>query len=329
MSNKAKCSKYEANRIFTLNEPNAPRLNPALAVEIGLNESIVFLQIEFYISINGKEHDGDLWVYDSIYDWQTEFPFWSPSTINRAIKSLEEKSLIKLGNYNQKKYDKTRWFAINFEKAAELKSIKVNGYKKPEAPKEVEGHGTGSKQNGTGLKQNNTGSNQDGTTIPETSTETSTESLNYFPPQQSSDEFSAGTRKDVEVVVEGEVVDEQPTKVKNKVNGEKLSEHPVYIAIKQACQIVDGFAKKERCINLNTVAKKLIADGATVSEVQVAAIECTKAAWRCNPHIDPHYLQEMYGILKHGNGIGVIDHAERNKHQVSGFDRILNNLKQG
>jgi hypothetical protein len=41
-------------RVFVLNDPNAPRLSPALAIEIGLNESILFLQLEFWIAISDK-----------------------------------------------------------------------------------------------------------------------------------------------------------------------------------------------------------------------------------------------------------------------------------
>jgi len=150
-------SKFNENRIFVLNEPSAPRLNPALAVEIGLNESLLFLQLEFLIAISGKEIDGRRWVYESTTDLQVYFPFWGRMTINRAIKSLEQKGLIVIGNYNLAKYDRTRWFAINMEQAARLSSITVGGYV------------TRSDQNGTRSAQN-------GTTIPETSTERSTSS---------------------------------------------------------------------------------------------------------------------------------------------------------
>jgi len=147
-------TKYDSNRIFVLNEPNAPRLNPALAVEIGLNESLVFLQLEFWIATSGKEIDGRRWVYESVRDLQKCFPFWSTMTINRAIKSLVEKGLVVVANYNQAKYDRTRWFAINLEEAAKLESIAVRGYV-------------------TRSDQNDTRSGQNDTTIPETSTETS------------------------------------------------------------------------------------------------------------------------------------------------------------
>ncbi len=99
-------NKYQDNRLFTLNEPHAPRLNPALAAEIGLNESLIFLQLEYFIAISNNVRNGIKWTYQSLTDLKKMFSFLSQATINRAIKSLIEKKLIIVGNFNQKKYDK-------------------------------------------------------------------------------------------------------------------------------------------------------------------------------------------------------------------------------
>ena len=141
-------------RLFILNEPTAPRLNPALACEIGLNESLILLQLEFWISISDNARDGQQWTYQSTRDIQNKaFPFWSVMTINRTIKSLESKSLINTtAKYNTARYDKTRWFSMNYDGISKLKSISIRGYV-------------------TGSSQNDTGSNQNGTTIPENTTE--------------------------------------------------------------------------------------------------------------------------------------------------------------
>ena len=151
-------------RIFTLNEPNAPRINPALAKEIGLNESLILLQIEFWISISNNERDGKRWTYQSVRDMQEKsFSFWSISTINRAVNKLIDEGYIIEGNFNKKKYDKTRWFALNFETLNELESISING------------DDTGVFHNDTRSNQNDTHSNQNDTTIPEITTEITTE----------------------------------------------------------------------------------------------------------------------------------------------------------
>ena len=161
---------YETNRIFTLNEPNAPRLNPALAVEIGLNESIIFLQLEYWIAISDNVRDGRRWTYQSAPDMKEKaFPFWSVSTINRAINSLLERKLIIIeGNYNKYKYDRTRWYAINFEEARKLTSISIRD------------DDSRSTQNDSRSTQNEACAAQNGATIPETKTEITTK--NTTPP---------------------------------------------------------------------------------------------------------------------------------------------------
>ena len=157
--------RFEENRLFVLNDPSAPRLCPSLAAEIGLNESILFLQLEFWIAIMGKQKDGRLFVYKSVRDLTKSFPFWSSSTINRAIQSLINKDLIITANYNTAKYDRTRWFSINIETASALKSIAIKGSLLP-------GDDTHPNQNGTPSRQDATHSTQDETTIQENCFET-------------------------------------------------------------------------------------------------------------------------------------------------------------
>jgi hypothetical protein len=154
----AKGNKYEENRILALSDEYVPRLSPALAAEIGLNQSVLFLQIEFLIAISNNQRDGKRWTYQSITDLQKMFPFWSRETINRAVKSLQTMGLIEVQNFNRHKYDRTRWFAINEANVAKLKSIRLLGGNQYEP------------QSG----QFGTGSSLDETTIPNTTTNITT-----------------------------------------------------------------------------------------------------------------------------------------------------------
>lgn len=181
-------SRFEENRLFVLNDSHAPRLSPALAQEIGLNESILFLQLEFLIAVHGSLVTGRRWVRMSVRDLEREFPFWSYSTINRAVQSLESRGLITVENFNRRNYDKTRWFSIDLDAAAGLQSIAVKrpqgGSPAPAAEEpsretssvEHGGVETRSTQNETGSAQGETGSTQIETAIereliPETNTE--------------------------------------------------------------------------------------------------------------------------------------------------------------
>lgn len=90
---------------------------PSLAVKVGLNEAI-FLQKLYYWVMKHQEDDvnffdGRYWVYNSLDQWLLQFPFFSKSTLQRAIQSLVKQGLILKGNYNQHQHDRTVWYALN------------------------------------------------------------------------------------------------------------------------------------------------------------------------------------------------------------------------
>jgi hypothetical protein len=159
--------------IFTANDPTAPRVCPELACEIGLNESMILLQLEFWIRLSGKKQkDGRFWIYESLTDFREIFPFLSTATINRAIHSLEEKKLIHVDNFNALKFDRTRWFALNAQEIAKLESVRiVTGW--------AFACDSSISQNDTRTNQNDTSSAQNDTTIPDLSSDLSSE--NYTP----------------------------------------------------------------------------------------------------------------------------------------------------
>lgn len=90
---------------------------PSLAVTLGLNEAIVLQQVHFWLQYSRNKRDGRLWVYKTYVDWGHEFPFWSDKTIRRAIGSLETGgTLLSTDAYNKMPMDKTKWYAIDYEK---------------------------------------------------------------------------------------------------------------------------------------------------------------------------------------------------------------------
>lgn len=111
-------------RLLIANDPHPMRIERDLAKEIGLNESIVLLQLEYLISISNNERDGRLWTYQTLQDLhEIYFPWWSPTTISRIVKALEERELIVIGNYNKLGYDRTQWYALNDVGIARLSSV--------------------------------------------------------------------------------------------------------------------------------------------------------------------------------------------------------------
>ena len=103
---------------------------PQLAKSIGLNESIVLQQVHYWLHNKIQEpekykdsyKDGYLWVYNSIEEWNKQFPFWHKNTIIRTIKSLIDKGLLIKSdkNYNKSQYDRTSWYTIDYLKFEEL-----------------------------------------------------------------------------------------------------------------------------------------------------------------------------------------------------------------
>jgi hypothetical protein len=113
---------------------------PTLATAVGLNEAIILQQIHYWVGLYRKakdahhRHDGEWWVYNTIEEWQSNFPFWSQSTIVRTLDNLRkpytnqgEKDpcpsrgpLVTTGHYNRKGYDRTLWYRIDYKELDRL-----------------------------------------------------------------------------------------------------------------------------------------------------------------------------------------------------------------
>lgn len=113
--------------LWTENLPVQTTINPKLAAEIGLNESLVLLQIAFWINHSNNLRDNEWWTYQSLEDMKEKaFPYWSIATISRVINNLVSSNLLRKSDaYNKRKNDRTQWFSLNLEGLSNLKSIKV------------------------------------------------------------------------------------------------------------------------------------------------------------------------------------------------------------
>lgn len=107
---------------------------PKLACVIGLNEAIVLQQVHYWLetyrTAGSDSHfrDGSWWVYNTKVEWQENFPWWSDNTVWRALVKLRDLGLLKTTSaYNQKGYDRTLWYTIDYDALAKLeKSILPN-----------------------------------------------------------------------------------------------------------------------------------------------------------------------------------------------------------
>lgn len=83
-----------------------------LALEIGLNESIVLQQLFIGVQKSNTILGGNRWIKHTYDDWQKVFPFWSISTIKRALVSLQEKGYILVEQHGRQNYDRTNWYTV-------------------------------------------------------------------------------------------------------------------------------------------------------------------------------------------------------------------------
>lgn len=100
-------------------------INRLAANVLGLNEAIVVQQIHYWLNINKKAkiniYDDKVWTYNTYDVWQKEnFTFWSVRTLKSIFKKLEDKGILIKGNYNKKKYDRTLWITLDYNKLEEL-----------------------------------------------------------------------------------------------------------------------------------------------------------------------------------------------------------------
>ncbi len=97
--------------------------DPAIAEAASLNEAIVVNQMIYWLELTNERgertahlRDGVYWIYNTYEDWQRQFPFWSDSTIRRAIDKLEERGVVvSTDQYNQMPTDRTKWYRVVYD----------------------------------------------------------------------------------------------------------------------------------------------------------------------------------------------------------------------
>ncbi len=95
-------------------------VDTVLATKIGLNEAIVLQQVHYWIEINRTKqtnfYEDSFWTYNSMKEWNKSFPFFGEKTLNRIFKNLEKLGILKTGNFNKLRMDRTKWYTIDYSK---------------------------------------------------------------------------------------------------------------------------------------------------------------------------------------------------------------------
>ena len=86
------------------------------AEQYGVDGAIMLHHIRYWVAKNEANetnfHDGQYWTYNSTTAFAKLFPFYSARKIGRILSKLEDESAIISGNFNGKRYDRTKWFTM-------------------------------------------------------------------------------------------------------------------------------------------------------------------------------------------------------------------------
>ncbi|MGE7666941.1 hypothetical protein ACQKMN_14625 [Ureibacillus composti] len=103
-----------------LNNDTPILISTTLAMNIGLNEALMLQQLNDLVQTAGSVREGEKWISKTLMEFHQQFPFWSKSTIDRILKKLEQLNLIEVGNFNDRKTDRTKWYRINEEEVKKI-----------------------------------------------------------------------------------------------------------------------------------------------------------------------------------------------------------------
>lgn len=93
---------------------------PSLCKKVGISEAIFIQELHYWLLASEQEINGKKWVCKTYEELQETLEIFSLSTIKRIVKSLSDKQLLIIDNFNEMKMDKTNWYSINYVKLGQL-----------------------------------------------------------------------------------------------------------------------------------------------------------------------------------------------------------------
>lgn len=99
-------------------------VSPKLAEALGsLDEAVMLQQVHYWTQKSNHIHDGRHWVYNTQDAWMAQFPWIkSKTTLKRHFSHLVKLGLLIKGNYNKVGFDRTTWYAIDYNQVEKLAS---------------------------------------------------------------------------------------------------------------------------------------------------------------------------------------------------------------
>ena len=96
----------------------------ALVVElanlVGDVPAMIVQQVHYWTRKTNNYRDDRKWVYNTVAQWNKQFPWVGRTSLGSMFRDLRDRGILLAGNYNKTGYDRTLWYAVDYEKLAEL-----------------------------------------------------------------------------------------------------------------------------------------------------------------------------------------------------------------
>lgn len=87
-----------------------------IAQKYGVHEAILIHHFQHWIQVNVNmnkhHHEGRTWSYQTLEYVAAHFPYLSRDQVNRILRKLVRLNVLKKGNFNKNRYDRTTWFSF-------------------------------------------------------------------------------------------------------------------------------------------------------------------------------------------------------------------------
>jgi hypothetical protein len=241
-----------------------------IAEKYGVDAAILIHHFAHWIAYNKREnknfHDGTWWMYDTRERIALHFPYWSEKEVRLRIEKLVELKILKTGNFNKIKFDKTLWYAF-CEPEKFLGGLNSNSfYESPNGQIETPEQANRKAQTGT--------------PIPHTKPHTKEHIEDSPPPPPYANKFASGGTPSSEV------------------SEKKPPPREAFELAEELKKFIESAIEKKISPNMKIWAKDmdllLRKDGHTIQEIQaVMAWVFADNFWRCNI-LSPRKLREKF-----------------------------------
>jgi predicted transcriptional regulator len=83
-----------------------------IAKEHGEKAAVLLQYLAHHVARSKNDHGGRKWFYKTLDDLAVMFPYIKRSTVHDTLKSLKDKGLLRIGDFNKTGYDRTCWYAF-------------------------------------------------------------------------------------------------------------------------------------------------------------------------------------------------------------------------